>query len=193
MAERIRTQGNRSRALLYLTHVRGRIFYPRVGGRPPVNTTDRSLLGNRGRDWLRCGLPCRLWLSLFRVRGGFVSPCHWLALGFGSVSVVKLVRLFRLSTLLVRVWCWLYSFAFRVCFGRSARAVVAFCSPLGSAHRVGSPVRNLARKYEFRVVRAPCLNIAAYTSREIGRSASPRSRIRRFEVPKTPPLVMRAH
>ena len=52
-------------------------------------------------------------------------------------SVVLPGRWFRFCMLLVCVWCWLGSFAFRVDFGRSAGATVSFHFLLVSAHRVG--------------------------------------------------------
>ena len=58
--------------------------------------------------WLWFGLLCRLWLWLFCVRGGFVCPFRLFAFGVGyglsSCVVVSFVRL------LVRVWCWFWSF-----------------------------------------------------------------------------------
>ena len=73
------------------------------------------------RPHFRCCLPSLLWLWLFRLRGGFVWPGCWLALGVGSLLVVLRVRRFRLSKLLPGVWCWFASFAFGVCFGLSVR------------------------------------------------------------------------
>ena len=95
---------------------------------------------------MRCGLLRRL-----------VVPRSWwfrFGLFVGSrsvlVLVVRRVRCFRLSALLVGVGCW--SFAVGVGFGRSACAVVSFHLILGWAPRVGRTSRNLARKCDVRVV-----------------------------------------
>ena len=97
----------------------------------------------------------RLWLLPPRVRGGFVCPNCWLALGVGIgllalVAVVLFARWLRFSKLLVSVWGWYWSFG--AGFGRSARAAVSFHLSLWSAPSVGIPRRNLAKKCGVRVV-----------------------------------------
>ena len=83
---------------------------------PPVDTIECFLQQPRAWGWLRFGLLRRLWLWLFRVRGGFVCPFCWFAsaVGFGRPAL----RWFRLSLMFVRVWCWFWSFAFGLGFGR---------------------------------------------------------------------------
>ena len=75
-----------------------------AGGRGPLNTIERSLQGLRDGGWLSLGILRRLWLQLFRVRGGFACPFRWFAFGVAFGRPKR--RRFRLSLTLVRVWCW---------------------------------------------------------------------------------------
>ena len=87
-------------------------------------------------DGVFSNLSCRFRHLSFRVRGGFVCPNSWLALGVGIgllalAYVVLLARWFRFSIFLVDVWCWFRSLGSG--FGRSVCAVVSFHSFLWSA------------------------------------------------------------
>ena len=92
---------------------------PRAGGGPPSQYYRVPLQGPRAWDWLRYGLLCRLWLWLFRARGGLVCPLRWFAFGVGFGRPAW--RWFRSSLMLVRVWCWFWSFAFGLGFGLARR------------------------------------------------------------------------
>ena len=108
------------------------------------------------------GLLCRLWLWLFRVRGGFVCPFRRFAFGVGR----PVWRRFRLSIMLGRAWgrVWL----------RCVRLFRFVCSRFGA--RVNRPRRNLVRKREVRAVFSPYLNFAprippVKSAQSAGRSA----------------------
>ena len=76
------------------------------------------------------------WLYFSLVR------CIVLCSAFAVVSFVRTVGARLVLVLVLRVWCWLGSFAFGVGFGRSARAVVSSNFFLGSDPRNGRPSRN---------------------------------------------------
>ena len=164
-------------------------LYPRAGGGPPVHTSEFFLQGHWAWGWLWFGLLCRLWLWRFRVRGAFVCPCRWFALdvGFGRSAW----RWIRLSSMLLRVRCWFWSFAlgvgfgpsrlalacvrplaFGIGFGRSSCAAGSFRLFLGYAPLVGIRSRNLAEKWGLIFVSLPCSNTApTIPSVKIGRPA----------------------
>ena len=75
-------------------------MYPRTGEAPQSILPSASC---RGLGIVFGLVFCVTWL--FRVRGDFVCPRRWLAF----VLVVLRVQWFRLSILLVRVWCWFWS------------------------------------------------------------------------------------
>ena len=77
-------------------------------------------------------------------------PCLAVAFGVGPS------RRFRLSVLLVGVWRWLWPLAFRIGFGRSARAVVSYRFFFVRRRGLVAPCRN----WEFRVVNNPFMNTA---------------------------------
>ena len=57
-----------------------------AGGGGPSNTIVCYLQGPKVRVWLRFVLLCRLWLWLFRVRGGFVCRFRWFEFVVNLVS-----------------------------------------------------------------------------------------------------------
>ena len=73
----------------------------------------------------------RLWLRSFR--GDFVFPCSWIALGVGRAACAAVLFVQVVSPLLVLV------VFLRVCFSRSACAVVSFRLFLGLAPHIGRP------------------------------------------------------
>ena len=100
---------------------------------PPVNTSEGILRGHRA--WLRIGLFTSR-LRMFRVRGGFVCPCRWVAFGVGFFGR-SARRWFRLS----QFW-----FAFAV--GFFLRVLCLFALGVGPLRRV--------RRFRFSALLVVC-------------------------------------
>ena len=105
----------------------------------PLPIRDRRVFSNLAR---------RLFLLLFRVRGGVVCRNCWLAfcvcIGLLALVFVLLARGFRLSKLLGSVWCWYWAFG-----GRSVCAVVAFRFPFGRRLSLVDPVGIWPKSAQF--------------------------------------------
>ena len=180
---------------------------PRAVGRP------KSILASASRSGLGFGVGLVFFVALGFSCSAFAvvsfCPCRWFVFGVGR----PVWRLFRSSSMLVRVWCWFCSLAYGAC--RSAYLAVSFaqvvcsCMELVAALRVYRRFLDVLRVRWFRFLCSlvhrlasadPCRKVersrrrrAAFKSRPAytgceKRPAGRRSGILRSEWPKqTPP------